>query len=475
MSKTTRAVRAKHSKARSNSFTVVALVASLSLAFAGLVATVTASSASAASIAVSADDTTDSASVDRVQKPPTEDPCNTQPRKGLKTNTDCQQPDPCKDKKGTKSGSEGCDKPDPCKDKKGVKSDSENCGQPDPCKDKKGVKSDSENCGHPDPCKDKSGTKSDSDNCGHPDPCKDQASTDSVNNGPVDCNPCKDNVVLSSSDNSNHDRCKFYGKATFPLPPATICVTTETGKDNVVLPAVIGNGTGTSKVSQEAADAEALANAGTDANNQRAAQKAQYAPNYTDGICVWTAEKTVNVNESVCANVAGSNQTVDVTGTGTATASSEISQADADQKAIDAATPLANQNLAANKALLQPCTNPPPPGGDTPPGTTTTTTTPPVEPVVVVAPGTVETPSVVAPGTVPPLAGTVPASKPNKPAKKPTTVTTPQAATVPAAVPAGGGSSVPANGMPIWALSMLVIGALGAAGAGLRLVGSRTK
>ena len=434
MSKTTRVARPKHSKARSSSFTIVALVASLSLAFAGLVATVTASSASAAGVAVSADDTTDSASVDRVQKPPTEDPCNTQPRKGLKTNTECQQPDPCKDKKGVKSDSEGCDKPDPCKDKSGVKSDS--------------------------------------DNCGHPDPCKDQASTDTVNGGPVDCNPCKDNAMLSSTDNSNHDRCKFYAKTTVEKS-ATICVTTEGGKSNVVLGPVTGKGEGSSKVSQADADAKALEAANADADGQIAALKLQYYPNYTDGICVWTAEKTVTVNESICANVGGSNTTVVATGSGTASASSEISQADADQKAIDAATPIANANLAANKATYAACTNPPPPtGGDTPPATTTTT---PIEPVVVVAPGTVEPPAVVTPETVTPLPGTVPTSKPNKPAKKPTTVTTPQEATVPAAVPAGGGSSVPANGMPIWALSMLVIGALGAAGAGLRLVGSRTK
>ena len=321
MSKTTRVVKARHRKTRTNSFTIVALVASLSLAFAGLVATVTASSASAASTSVSADDTTDSASVDRVQKPTEQNPCDTQtPRKGLKTNTDCEQPDPCKDdKKATKSGRDGCEQPDPCKDdKKATKSGRDGCEQPDPCKDdKKATKSGRDGCEQPDPCKDKKGVKSDSDNCGHPDPCKDQASTDSVNNGPVNCDPCKDNAVLSSSsDSSSHDRCKFYAQATFPLPPVTICVTTEEGKSNVVLPAVTGNGNGFSKVSQELADAQAADNAKIDADNQRAAQKAQYS-NYTDGICVWSAEKTVTVNESICANVNGSNTTVVATGSGT--------------------------------------------------------------------------------------------------------------------------------------------------------------
>ncbi len=51
------------------------------------------------------------------------------------------------------------------------------------------------------------------------------------------------------------------------------------------------------------------------------------------------------------------------------------------------------------------------------------------------------------------------------------TVAAPEAATVPAAVPAGDGSQAPS--VPMWALVMIAVGVLGAAGAGKQLVGAR--
>ncbi len=92
---------------------------------------------------------------------------------------------------------------------------------------------------------------------------------------------------------------------------------------------------------------------------------------------------------------------------------------------------------------------------------------------------TVVEPAVVLPATVPevvvpakPKPATVKAPKPAKVdggvAGK---VGAPQTATVPGAVPAGGGSQAP--GLPMWALAMIVVGALGAAGAGMQILGSR--
>ena len=85
---------------------------------------------------------------------------------------------------------------------------------------------------------------------------------------------------------------------------------------------------------------------------------------------------------------------------------------------------------------------------------------------------------------VAPLAATVtapsPAKKPvvvsaPKPAKVAGgvagTVGVPQSATVPAAVPAGDGSQAP--GLPMWALALIVAGALGAAAAGKQILGAR--
>lgn len=71
---------------------------------------------------------------------------------------------------------------------------------------------------------------------------------------------------------------------------------------------------------------------------------------------------------------------------------------------------------------------------------------------------------------VSPEAATVPT-----PAKKPAKVVAPQAAVVPAAVPAGGGSSAPGSDVPPLGLLMIVVGTLGAMGAGLRLTGARSR
>ena len=56
-------------------------------------------------------------------------------------------------------------------------------------------------------------------------------------------------------------------------------------------------------------------------------------------------------------------------------------------------------------------------------------------------------------------------------APAPAVVNVPAAATVPAAVPAGGGSQAP--GMPMWALALVVVGAIGAAAAGKQILGAR--
>jgi hypothetical protein len=73
-------------------------------------------------------------------------------------------------------------------------------------------------------------------------------------------------------------------------------------------------------------------------------------------------------------------------------------------------------------------------------------TTPPKKPVVVAAPK----PAKVAGGVA---------------------VTVPETATLPNSVPAGSGSDSP--GLPMWALAMMVVGALGAATAGAKLLGTR--
>ena len=110
------------------------------------------------------------------------------------------------------------------------------------------------------------------------------------------------------------------------------------------------------------------------------------------------------------------------------------------------------------------CT-PPPPACITDCGGTTTVTTevpPAVVAPAVVVPAVVDVPAAVAV----PAAATVAAPAP-------ATVTVPQAATLPSAVPAGDGSSAPAT--PLWALAMVIAGALGAISMGIRMTGSRTE
>ncbi len=75
-----------------------------------------------------------------------------------------------------------------------------------------------------------------------------------------------------------------------------------------------------------------------------------------------------------------------------------------------------------------------------------TTANPPKKPVVVAAPK----PAKVAGGVA---------------------VTVPETATLPNSVPAGGGSDSPA--LPMWALAMMVMGALGAVTAGVKLLAVR--
>ncbi len=56
-------------------------------------------------------------------------------------------------------------------------------------------------------------------------------------------------------------------------------------------------------------------------------------------------------------------------------------------------------------------------------------------------------------------------------APAPQQVNIPAKATVPAAVPAGDGSQAP--GLPMWALALIAVGALGAAAAGKQILGAR--
>jgi hypothetical protein len=52
-----------------------------------------------------------------------------------------------------------------------------------------------------------------------------------------------------------------------------------------------------------------------------------------------------------------------------------------------------------------------------------------------------------------------------------TTVAVPEAATLPSAVPAGGGATQ--TDFPVWGAAMLALAAISAVGAGYRLLGSR--
>ena len=84
-----------------------------------------------------------------------------------------------------------------------------------------------------------------------------------------------------------------------------------------------------------------------------------------------------------------------------------------------------------------------------------------------------DTPPVVAAATVEaPAPATVAAPAPaTVAAPAPATVAVPAAATLPASVPAGEGSQAP--GLPMWALALIALGALGAVAAGKGLLGAR--
>jgi hypothetical protein len=77
------------------------------------------------------------------------------------------------------------------------------------------------------------------------------------------------------------------------------------------------------------------------------------------------------------------------------------------------------------------------------------------------------------------LPATIPAKKPVKKPAKATlpasvpagVVTVPSKATLPGAVPAGDGSQAP--GLPMWAMALMVVGALGAAAAGKQILAAR--
>jgi hypothetical protein len=98
------------------------------------------------------------------------------------------------------------------------------------------------------------------------------------------------------------------------------------------------------------------------------------------------------------------------------------------------------------------------------PGATTTVTVP--GPTVTVSASPAPTVTAVPIAIVP-----APATAPTA---EPVAVTvTPEAATAPTSVSAGGGSSAPDSSIPVWAMGLLAVGALGAAGAGSRLASSR--
>jgi len=98
------------------------------------------------------------------------------------------------------------------------------------------------------------------------------------------------------------------------------------------------------------------------------------------------------------------------------------------------------------------------------PGATTTVTVP--GPTVTVSASPAPTVTAV-PITITPAPATAPTTAPAA------VTVTPQAATAPTSVKAGGGSSAPDSSIPMWAMALLTVGALGAAGAGSRLASTR--
>jgi hypothetical protein len=108
------------------------------------------------------------------------------------------------------------------------------------------------------------------------------------------------------------------------------------------------------------------------------------------------------------------------------------------------------------------------------PAPVTNTVTVPGATTTVTVPG----PTVTVSASPAPTVTAVPISIVPAPATAPTTepvavTVTPEAATAPTSVNAGGGSSAPDSSIPVWAMGLLTVGALGAAGAGSRLASSR--
>ena len=218
-----------------------------------------------------------------------------------------------------------------------------------------------------------------------------------------------------------------------------------------------GSGSATSTVSQTEAD-ELAQKAADDA--AAADKKAKLPTGAKEGTCeVFTGTAKSGGSVAYCLNdTAGS-----YTYSGEATVTSTVSQDDADAQAQKAADAKASEDRVAKLpagATVGSCTpktpeEPKKPETPVTPSTPETPVTPVVEEATVTAvePATVEAPQSV---TVP-MEATV--------APTPQKVAVPAAATLPAAVPAGGGSTAP--GIPTWAIALIVLGALGAATAGI--------
>lgn len=101
------------------------------------------------------------------------------------------------------------------------------------------------------------------------------------------------------------------------------------------------------------------------------------------------------------------------------------------------------------------------------PGTTTTVTVP--GPTVSATATVTATPSAAATPTATPVITPAPATSPTAVP----VVVTPEPATAPTAVNAGDGSSTPQSGLPLWAMALAAVAAIGAAGASVRLANKK--
>jgi len=152
----------------------------------------------------------------------------------------------------------------------------------------------------------------------------------------------------------------------------------------------------------------------------------------------FTGSASKGMEMGICYNDA--NLTLSVVGTGSAT--STVSQADADGKAQGAAVTNADAKMAAELAKY---------GGFTPGAC------PPAEvvPPTVVSAAEAATPE----GTLVPVTVAEPAT----------------VAPLPAAVPAGGGSTAPDQTLPMWALVLVALGGIGVVASGIRLATTRSR